>query len=211
MPTRIQTYVFVYITFGVWSLLALYHGVTVKANWFSILSVAAAVVFGILIAFDKWLWEWRWFKSWLVKRPHLRGTWRAVLKSNYRDPTSRQAIDPIWAFMQIRQTYSRITLRLMTSESCSDVIAVDLRDTETGCYSLASVYQNTPRLVVRDRSEIHFGALLLTIPEGEEQVLSGQYWTDRDTRGEIELSERRKKLYSTYKTALKAFGESEAS
>lgn len=207
MISRIQTYVLVYVIFGLWSLLALYNGITVKANWFSSLSLVAAAIFGLLLLFEKWMWRCRIFQGWLVKRPRIWGTWRATLHSNYKNPDTGQTIGPVHAFMLIRQTYSRVSLRLMTPESCSDVIAVDLRDGEMGCFSLASVYQNTPRLSVRGRSPIHFGALLLQIPANEEKVLTGHYWTDREpeTRGEVELSDRRKAYYYTYQAATAAF------
>jgi len=205
MLTQLQLSTLAYVVFGLWSAIALYNGVAVKLEWFGFISTAVAGLFVLLVLFDKWVWRWGIFRGWLVKRPRIWGTWRATLRSTYRDPATGEPIAPITAFMLIRQTYSRITLRLMTPESCSDVIAVDLRDGDTGCFSLASVYQNTPRLGVRDRSPIHFGALLLQIPQNEETVLTGHFWTDRDTRGEIELADRRKGYHYTYQAATAAF------
>ena len=70
-----------------------------------------------------------------------------------------------------------------------------------GAWSVATVYRNTPKVQVRPRSEIHHGAMWLRLQDDPEASLEGHYWTDRNTRGDIRLSNRRSKLVFSYDAA----------
>jgi hypothetical protein len=73
-------------------------------------------------------------------------------------------------------------------------------------YELAGVYRNTPQVHLRgERSEIHYGALLLELKGDPVNGLQGHYWTDRQTRGTLELSNRQKRLVNDYAEAARLF------
>jgi len=67
-----------------------------------------------------------------------------------------------------------------------------------------AVYRNESKLEVRDRSPIHYGALALTVQGTPAQSLVGFYWTDRNTRGDIELNGRVEGYYDSYAEAKNA-------
>ena len=93
--------------------------------------------------------------------------------------------------MVVRQTFSRMSLRLLTPESQSDLLGAEVVRADDGTYRVFGVYRNEPRLGVRERSPIHYGGLVLQVIGSPAVRLTGHYWTDRDTKGEIVLSDRR--------------------
>jgi hypothetical protein len=46
-------------------------------------------------------------------------------------------------------------------------------------------------LSVRNRSAMHYGALQLSVAGSPPERIEGQYWTDRDTKGELSLADRK--------------------
>src|SRR5207244_1086903 len=138
---------------------------------------------------------------WFVDRPYLKGTWKGVLVSSYVDPATQKPVPPIEAYLVIRQTYSSIHLRLMTKESASESVANNIPKGEDGVYSVASVYRNTPQLAHRHRSAIHHGALIMRVEGDPVMALTGEYWTDRMTRGEMRFMEKSDTLYFDFESA----------
>jgi len=176
-------------------------GVQVTTGLFKPCGGVVTVLTLLLLAFDKWLWCFRILHPWFVDRPYLKGTWKGVFVSSYIDPATQKPVPPIEAYLVIRQTYSVIHLRLITKESASESLANNIPKGEDGVYSVASVYRNTPQLVVRDRSPIHHGALLIRV-EGDPAVsLTGEYWTDRMTRGELRFMEKSETMYFDFAAA----------
>lgn len=158
-------------------------------SWAWLMSIGASVgvTLGAMTAFDRWLWQMPWLQGWFVKRPHLWGEWNVEIRSHWEDPETGQRPDPIAATFSIRQTYSAVHLRMRSDESQGDLTSAKLVEGSDGRYTLAGIYRNEPDLAVRNRSQIHNGALLLEV-EGQPNCpteLRGKYWTDRGTQGEI--------------------------
>jgi hypothetical protein len=118
MPTRTQVQVVLVIAVIVWAGLLFVEGVTLKPSYLKPFSLTVAVVILILLAFERWLWRIPPVAK-ALHRPVLRGTWKGQLKSNWIDPRTGQEIEPIDIFLLVRQTYSTVSLRLMTQESTS--------------------------------------------------------------------------------------------
>jgi hypothetical protein len=160
----------------------------------------------VLLIFDKWAWKWPVLKGWLVDQPNLHGTWKAVLKSDWVDPATGRQIAPIECVMAIRQTYSRFSARLFTRESSSYLVAHKIEKHNDGVFQLFGTYQNTPDITLRgQRSEIHYGALVLELRGDPPKSLVGHYWTDRGTKGSLELSDRMAKILDGYQDGIEAF------
>ena len=51
-------------------------------------------------------------------------------------------------------------------------------------------YLNTPKAGVRERSEIHYGSTILNFDGFKVTKMDGEYWTDRETTGEITLTKK---------------------
>ncbi len=191
----------------IWGLLLLVAGVAVSLSWLKPISTVTGVVLLLLAGFDVWLWRLRFLQGWFVKRPVVLGTWQAVLTSSWVNPSTGTTLEPISGFMVIRQTYSSLSLRLLTSESTSICVSAEFVTLPDGTASVAGVYRNEPRQLLRGRSSIHYGAFLLDVLGRPVSSLKGQYWTDRSTSGEIQLVNRRTGLFSDYETARSQFGQ----
>jgi hypothetical protein len=107
----------------------------------------------------------------------------------------------------VRQTLTTISVRLLTSESTSAALAATLERASDGLFKLSGVYMNIPELGLRgSRSEIHHGAFLLDFHPGAQPVLDGEYWTDRGTRGTLELKARSRNLATSFREAQSVVG-----
>jgi hypothetical protein len=60
--------------------------------------------------------------------------------------------------------------------------------------------------MVRDRSEPHFGAARLECTGQTPTRLTGVYWTDRLTRGDMEFSQHAPQVLQTFAEAEAHFG-----
>ncbi len=139
---------------------------------------------GLVWLFDKWLWSW-WPFTWAVGRADLRGTWRGELVSEWIDPKTGTTLPPIPAVMCVTQTASALYLRQFTAESESSTVAASILKEPDDAEFVAVVYRNDPKGNLRDRSPIHFGGMRLRVTG--ETTLAGEYWTDRNSRGQLAL------------------------
>ena len=170
-------------------------------------TLTVSVLTGSAYAFDRWLWKWPVFKGWLVNRPDLQGTWKVLLKSSWTDPETKAQVAPIDCMMTIRQTYSRFSARMFTRESSSFLVAHKIEQQNDGIFQLFGTYQNTPDIALRGkRSEIHYGALLLEIQGDPPKSLAGHYWTDRGTKGSLELRDRIPEVLTNYQEGISRLG-----
>lgn len=162
--------------------------------------VGGLVILGLW--FEHGLWHMRGIRK-AVGRPFIRGTWKGDLA-----PTG--ADGPIRCFVAVTQSYSHLQMRLMTDESESWLVADDVRKSPKGDgYQIIAVYTNQPRADVRERSTIHRGTLWLDTHGRHDRPssLSGEYWTDRGTKGALSLVQRVEKIHSRFDEAAAAFGE----
>jgi hypothetical protein len=197
---RTQIYAAVGIAAVVWAVLLLVQGVALKPAYLKPYSLVVAAVIICFEAFDRWVWRLGPIPE-MVGCPNLRGTWEGSLKSTWVDPETRLPVEAIRAFLAIRQTYSGITTRLMTGESTSVSLVTSL-DRQSGVTTLQWTYRNAPRLLLQERSRIHHGAVLLEAHGAPPRRLAGYYWTDRDTKGEMEFNARIPQIDSDFETAV---------
>lgn len=136
------------------------------------------------LVFIKWLWKLKLFYPWLVQVPNLSGKWEGTIKSNWGDG----ALDPIPMEIAIDQTFLTIQVRIKTEESKSYSLGASFNvDRDRGQQQLFYSYLNTPKPGVRDRSQIHYGSALLNFGGYRVNEMDGEYWTSRETTGEMHL------------------------
>lgn len=186
-----------------WALILLAIGVFVGAIWISggqvslgwsaYLSVTITVVVGAIAIFNLWLWRLNFLQGWFVKRPHLWGTWNAAIKTEWIDPVSSERRQSVKATLAIRQTYAALQVRMTSEQSRGELFCANLLAKDDGGFRLTGIYRNEPNLAERARSTIHYGSFLLDIegPANSPTRMTGHYWTDRDTKGEMIVDERR--------------------
>jgi len=186
----IQIKILVGLVVVTWAAALLIQGRQVPLDYLKSFSYAVTVVSFALLLWERWLWSWWAFRPWLTTRPDLRGTWKGHLVSSWTDPVTKQGRGEIEAYLVIRQTYSSIDVRLLTAESGSVSLSASIVDDSQGIHTLAVVYRNTPRVLLRDRSPIGHGGMLLYVRGKLVHQLDGEYWTDRKTKGELKFAAR---------------------
>ncbi len=191
----------VYVVVLAWTVVLYASHETINSAWLRPLSIVMTVVLYAVIAFDLWFWKIPLLHSWFVKRPVIDGTWRVEIRSNWKNPSTDKVLGPIKGYMVIRQTFSTLSMRLLTEESNSELAGTEIVCSSDGLYCVSGVYRNEPRFQVRDRSEIHYGAVWLRVIDEPEKKLIGHYWTDRETAGEMELRNRQAKRFQTFQSA----------
>jgi hypothetical protein len=156
-----------------------------------------------LVVFDKWLWSLRILHGWFVSRPYIKGTWKGQLISKFVDPKTGLTAPPIEVYLVIRQKYFTIHMRLLTKESMSETLAMEIPKAADGVYTIGSVYLNTPHQVHREESPIHHGAMIIHVEGDPVEKLRGEYWTDRLTRGQVLFMAKSEAIYFDFDAATK--------
>lgn len=150
------------------------------------LPTAAAAV---LTAWDMILWRLPGLAR-LTKRPRLDGLWRAELhptEERHIPPDGKR--EPIPAYLVITQTYWSIAVRQYTGESKSDSRASFWqRGPDAAVETLAFLYENNPEQRHQARSPRHLGSCTLDSTNQAPEEMSGVYFTDRYTKGDMTMT-----------------------
>ncbi len=153
----------------------------------------------VYLVFSKWLWRWKLLQGWLVPFPDLEGTWKGTIETTWVDKKTGCCPKPIPCSLVIKQSFDTLSCSLFTQESMSYSNAALMSEIEeSGTKKLSFNYTNKPIATVRERSEIHDGAAILTIISKPELSLEGGYWTDRKTTGTIKLKYIKRELDEKY-------------
>ena len=209
MLTRLHISSFIALTIAVWLLALWFQGMPVlSAEFIKPFSTVVGAITLFVTVFNKYLWSWKIFKGWYVKRPDLRGTWSVELRSSWIDPKTGEGIEPIHGYAVIRQSLTFLSVRLMTKESRSVLVAHSIEQQEDeDLFKLLGVYRNEPKIELQGvRSEIHHGSFALEVHGSPVHELQGHYWTDRGTKGGMTLGNKVEKLYDTYDQAQREIG-----
>jgi hypothetical protein len=164
----------------------------------------------LLATVGVWLWESALWKLPVVQRSgkvprNVGGTWKGTLDSFWIDPNTGQRPGPKPAYLVVRQTATAVSVILLTDESKS-VPSQGVVSSGPGVASLDYMYLNRPDPSVENRSRMHHGSASLDITGLPPTRLRGRYWTDRDTRGELDFGERRKQKAEDFDQARNLFG-----
>jgi len=174
----------------VWFIAAKASGLNL-ANFFDFIKPIPTVVTVDLIVigiFLKWIWRWRWLQSWLIPFPDLNGTWQGQIQTNWKNEQGTTP-GPIPALLTIKQTFGRISCVMRTAEMESHSYVEGFyinkeRQIRQLCYS----YTSKPYTGLRDRSTPHDGTILFKIIGKPVHKLEGEYWTERNSTGKVELT-----------------------
>ncbi|MEV0566738.1 hypothetical protein [Dactylosporangium sp. NPDC050588] len=159
-----------------------------------LLYVPTLIGFGV-VAFDLWLWKLPWLLP-ISGRPRIGGTWVAQIlprqDSHIPEGGNRGPID---AALIIEQTYWSLAITVLTGESASHSTAAAIianRDSRER-HIVTYTYENLPKQGNRPRSMPHVGASQLFLAGKAPTVMTGFYWTDRFTVGDMELRQLNRK------------------
>lgn len=178
----------------------------VETEYLRYFSASVFVATLLLGLYDNIVWRWGWVQLIPGVPRSIRGTWHGTLKTLWLDSESGQPLPDKDAYLVVRQTATQLSTRLYTDESssASSTGALVVND---GTVKAAWLYLNTPDASVEHRSRIHHGSTVVDVIGKPAQRLRGRYWTDRDSKGELEFEGRSRKLAEDYKSAQKLFSK----
>jgi len=187
---RIYAFVMLGLAFGTYVVLFLFTQNLQSISFEKAIScISTTISINIIVwtIFIKWLWKWKIFYPWLVQFPDLSGEWEGIIKSNW----DKEKIIEIPLTVIIYQNFFNIQVKIKTEESKSYSIGASFDiDKDRGQQQLFYSYLNTPNSSVRNRSEIHYGSTILNFEGCNVKELEGEYWTSRETTGEIKLQKK---------------------
>ena len=185
--SRLHLGAFLFVAALIWGLLLIVSGVSVSLAWLKPIGIVVGALSVVVACFDRWIWRLRLLHPWFVSIPDINGTWKGTLNSSWTKDGSGSSAPSIPAYLCVRQTFSAVRMRLMTKESASELLIGNVSKDGTAVL-VVGVYRNTPDVLLRDRSPIHYGAILLHVQGDASMRLEGEYWTDRDTKGRMRFA-----------------------
>lgn len=141
----------------------------------SMIGYIVTIVLFLTIMFNKYLWKLKIIQD-TTKIRKIQGKWVGKIISNGKEYNIEEFI--------IKQSFKKYKTCMRTKESTSEseINELDINDFDN--MELKYLYTNTPKVVLREKSPIHCGIAKLEYKAGK---LSGEYWTDRFSKGTIEL------------------------
>lgn len=205
ITSRLHVTVFVGIGAAVWALVLFIQGTPVTLHIFAPFGTVVGVLVLVGLLFEHFAWRLRWLHPWLVDRPDLRGTWKVDLASDWTDKNRTESPTRILCYAGVTQTFSKLQVHLMTPDSTSVLLADRICRSASGSgYEVVGVFLNKPSIFDRgSTSEIHHGAFVLQThgTAARPDSMSGEYWTDRKTVGQMHFSGRRSHVFTSYASA----------
>ncbi len=173
-------------------------------GWLKYYSTAVFLAGLALAAWDSILWRID-----IVQRipgvPRcIRGTWRGTLTSFWIDPSTGIRPTPKTIYLVVRQNFSVVSVKLFTDQSQSSSTMAEIHDLD-GSLTLVYLYLNRPEIAVESHSRMHHGSAALDISGSPASRMRGRYWTDRDTKGELEFRDKHPRLADDYANAAGLF------
>lgn len=201
MFSRFSVSVILILAVVVWGGVLWSFGYDLSWNHLAPYTITLTVLTVSLALFDRYLWrKFPLYRFCWV--PDLTGTWVVELNSTYKDPKTGWPIPPVAGFASIRQTYSSLSIRLMTECQDSVLVAREIKRHDDGSLDVLGVYQSDPSIHLRGEiSEIHYGSFKYKIVGDPPTEMTGHYWTDRKTKGSIRLVRRTPVLFHSFASA----------
>ena len=180
---------------GIWA-----TGGAVSPTWLRFYSAAVLLATLLLGVWEHWLWRLPLSQRIASVPRDIRGTWKGKLESLWKDPATGESPPAKSAYLVVRQSASQVVVRLLTEESSSQSTLAKVAKDDASS-TLAYVYLNRPDIRVEHRSRMHNGSAFLEISGKPASRLRGRYWTDRDSRGELDFDQRSEQLADDFREA----------
>lgn len=154
--------------------------------WRVLVSMFPILAAGFVMAWDLWIWRWPGIIR-LFRRPDLRGLWRVTL-SPHEDSAIPEGGNwgPVVAYLEVRQTFWSIHLKLYTLQSSSRSTAfswINTPENEVDC--LSYIYDGMPKISETSFITRNIGVGTLAPTSLKPTQIEGRYFTDRPTKGDL--------------------------
>ncbi|GAB3174062.1 hypothetical protein GCM10027059_45790 [Myceligenerans halotolerans] len=192
------------VVFGVYSIGMWVTSGELDVTWLRWFSAATFVAIVFLTLWDLLLWRHPWAQKLPGTPRNVRGTWQGKVISLWVNPETGRTPPPIEAYLVVRQTSTTVNVSMMTAESRSTSSPARVSATD-GSVILDYLYMNRPRASVQNRSPMHHGSVILDVSGTPAHRLSGRYWTERDSKGELYFENRSAKIADDFEDARALF------
>jgi hypothetical protein len=209
MNVRTQTRVAIGLAAAVWFTVAILTDQTVSTTALKTVSITASIATVVFVLYDRFLWRLPVIRT-ITGKPHVAGTWRGTLQSDYVRPGEAAPVPAIPTVIRVKQTDSNLYVTLFTSESASVTEQARLIEESDGRWRMSWLYINNPRQSVQFRSSTHRGVCDLYLSGRQGDVLRGSYFTSRRTTGELTFTEWSRCSYNDFVSAIAGTDFSEA-
>ena len=160
---------------------------------------AITVAGGFSFLYQKYMWHWHLFQCLISKTPDLREVWKVTIHPGWIDPNTKMQTNSVEGYAQIDQTTATsLCVRIFTHDSRSQSIAFSIDETDSE-FRLAAIYENKPRMQNCPREGTsHLGSAIYRFRGYRPREMTGEYWTETKSHGEILLKDRKqqKGIYS---------------
>lgn len=122
---------------------------------------------------------WKILPAWLVKQYKIYGDWSGKLYYHYKGKDGIKDIR-----LTIKQSFLKTEICIKTDEMLGKSIV------SKWCLKqdkLLYIYNTDPNSEVKDKNPIQWGAAQIKIDPNDLNKLRIEYWTDRQTKGHMEL------------------------
>jgi hypothetical protein len=183
-------YVLISLSAGAWFSLAYISGgdLSKAKDFFGLVPKVVTIDLAFITVFVKWGWKLKFFRGWLVPFPNLNGTWIGFIYSDWQNPETGEKPNPIPTMLTLKQSFFHVSCVMHTGEMNSYSYSEGfLIDPDRQIKQLSYSYTSQPRTSLSNRSATHDGTAVFRIIEKPKPQLTGRYWTERLTKGEIIL------------------------
>jgi hypothetical protein len=208
MAAELRNWAVIGVVGVIWLALILVGVVSGDLHQLGLITELVPLLFIAAALFERWGWRWSVLHPYIVSVPVIRGTWHGQLVSLWEDPKTGSTQPAKTAYLAVEQSLTETVVRLITNESSSDQIVGSLRKRPGGRHFVSAIYQNKPRIDRRAGSPIHFGAVMVDILGRPPSRLEGEYWTERESKGILVLTQYSPKIAETYDEAESLFPSS---
>jgi hypothetical protein len=148
------------------------------------LSPGVALAGALLWIWDRWLWRLPVLSK-LANRPDINGTWHGEMVSSYDPDDTGEPYRDDRVFLVIKQSYWNLSASFWTRRSDSVSRLSQFTAMPDGRQMLTYVYTNKPGQLDRLINPEHGGTTLIPVAPGKPGKLSGNYYTERHTSGQL--------------------------
>ena len=184
-----------YIVTTIWSVVVAANGVHLSSTTSKVLGFIPLALVLLFTLWDKYLWHV--YPIVLISGlPDLRGTWLGKFDSQWLDDKYKphETTQPV--AITVKQTFTTLSIKLVAQQSQSYSTVAAVRHLESGEFQINYEYANKPFQPIRSKMPEHAGSSELLIATPRATKLRGEYWTNRFSRGTLDLTWTSKKRVS---------------
>lgn len=177
----------------VWSVATALAGWHFEGTVGKVLGSLPLIFVALFAIWDNWLWHRGPFLD-LARIPDLRGTWVGKIESLWFTEDGTHGVEALPAILHIRQSFTSLSIRLITGNSSSRSTIFKIEHLHADDFIIHYQYENDPEVLLRSKLSAHAGSARLESLNNRPHRLTGEYWTNRLSKGALTFDWKSKTL-----------------